>query len=223
MIKAESISKSYGLGVVKTQAVKDISLSVEKGEFVVILGPSGSGKSTLLYLMGLLENLDNGRILIDDVDVSVLSQKAKSDFRLNNIGFIFQAYNLMPGFSVLDNVLIPVMLSGKSVKKYADNACRFLEEVGLYEKRNKYPNELSGGEQQRVAIARALIMNPGIILADEPTGNLDSKTGTEILHLLKRLNKEKKCTIIMVTHNQQVVEYADRTVWFKDGIIEKIE
>ena len=135
MIKAESISKSYGLGVVKTQAVKDISLSVEKGEFVVILGPSGSGKSTLLYLMGLLENLDNGRILIDDVDVSVLSQKAKSDFRLNNIGFIFQAYNLMPGFSVLDNVLIPVMLSGKSVKKYADNACRFLEEVGLYEKK----------------------------------------------------------------------------------------
>lgn len=223
MIRAENISKSYGSEVVKTQAVREVSLSIEEGEFVVILGPSGSGKSTLLYLIGLIENLDSGRVLIDDIEVSGLSKKEKSDFRLNNIGFVFQAYNLVPGFSVLDNVLIPVMLSGKSVKKYTEIACKYLKEVGLYDKRNKYPNELSGGEQQRVSIARALIMNPRIILADEPTGNLDSKTGTEVLCLLKKLNREKKCTIVMVTHNQEVVEYADRIVWFKDGIIDKIE
>lgn len=223
MIKVKNICKSYSTGIIKTEVVKGVSLSVNEGEFVVILGPSGSGKSTLLYLMGLLENLDNGNIIVNDTDISVLSSKAKSDFRLNNIGFVFQAYNLVQGFSVLDNVLIPVMLSGKSVKEYEKIACKYLQEVGLYDKRNKYPNELSGGEQQRVAIARALIMNPRIILADEPTGNLDTKTGTEILHLLKRLNQEKKCTIIMVTHNQEVIGYADRIIWFKDGVIDKIE
>lgn len=193
MIKVENLSKLYMNGEVETNIINNASFTIEDGEFSMILGPSGAGKSTLLYLLGLLEESNGGSIYINDVEVNKLSANKQSDFRLNHIGFIFQFYNLLQGFNIIDNVLTPVMLSGKSVKKYKTLAVEYLKQVGLYEKRFKYPNELSGGEQQRVAIARALIMEPDILLADEPTGNLDSKTSLEVMELLKKINKEKKC------------------------------
>ena len=220
MIKVENLSKLYMNGEVETNIINNASFSIEDGEFSMILGPSGAGKSTLLYLLGLLEEANGGSIYINDVEVNKLPANKQSDFRLNHIGFIFQFYNLLQGFNIIDNVLTPVMLSGKSVKKYKDSAIEYLKQVGLYEKRFKYPNELSGGEQQRVAIARALIMNPEILLADEPTGNLDSKTSLEVMELLKNINKEKKCTIVMVTHNNELVSYADKVITVKDGQVQ---
>ncbi|SFU61058.1 putative ABC transport system ATP-binding protein [Clostridium sp. DSM 8431] len=217
MIKVENLSKLYMNGEVETNIINNASFTIEDGEFSMILGPSGAGKSTLLYLLGLLEESNGGSIYINDVEVNKLSANKQSDFRLNHIGFIFQFYNLLQGFNIIDNVLTPVMLSGKSVKKYKTLAVEYLKQVGLYEKRFKYPNELSGGEQQRVAIARALIMEPDILLADEPTGNLDSKTSLEVMELLKKINKEKKCTIVMVTHNNELVSYADKVITVKDG------
>ena len=217
MIKVENLSKLYMNGEVETNIINNASFTIEDGEFSMILGPSGAGKSTLLYLLGLLEESNGGSIYINDVEVNKLSANKQSDFRLNHIGFIFQFYNLLQGFNIIDNVLTPVMLSGKSVKKYKTLAVEYLKQVGLYEKRFKYPNDLSGGEQQRVAIARALIMEPDILLADEPTGNLDSKTSLEVMELLKKINKEKKCTIVMVTHNNELVSYADKVITVKDG------
>lgn len=217
MINVCNLKKSYRNGENDSIIINDVSFSIEEGKFYMILGPSGAGKSTLLYLLGLLEEQDEGTITINNVDTSKLSDEKKSDFRLEHIGFIFQFYNLMQGFNVLDNVLTPVMLSSRSTKKYINDALEYLKSVGLYEKRFKYPNELSGGEQQRVAIARALIMSPTILLADEPTGNLDSKTSIEVMKHLKKINKEKKCTIIMVTHNEELVEYSDHVITVKDG------
>lgn len=217
MIRVNNLTKTYLNGGMKFDIIKNASFSIEDGEFAMILGPSGAGKSTLLYLLGLLENLDSGSIIINDIETEKLSENKKSDFRLQYIGFIFQFYNLVQGFDILDNVLTPVMLSGKSVKQYKEQALEYLQQVGLYEKRFKYPNQLSGGEQQRVAIARSLIMQPSILLADEPTGNLDSKTGVEVMELLKKINDEKKTTIVMVTHNNELVNYADKVILVKDG------
>lgn len=217
MIKVSNLTKSYINGRMKSNIINNASFAIETGEFAMILGPSGAGKSTLLYLLGLLENIDSGSIIINDIETEKLSQNKKSDFRLEHIGFIFQFYNLVQGFDIIDNVLTPVMLSGKSVKKYRNQALEYLQQVGLYEKRFKYPNQLSGGEQQRVAIARSLIMQPSILLADEPTGNLDSKTGVEVMELLKKINDEKKTTIVMVTHNNELVNYADKVILVKDG------
>lgn len=217
MIRVNNLTKTYLNGGMKFDIIKNASFSIEDGEFAMILGPSGAGKSTLLYLLGLLENLDSGSIIINDIETEKLSQNKKSDFRLEYIGFIFQFYNLVQGFDILDNVLTPVMLSGKSVKKYKEQALEYLQQVGLYEKRFKYPNQLSGGEQQRGAIARSLIMQPSILLADEPTGNLDSKTGVEVMELLRKINDEKKTTIVMVTHNNELVNYANKVILVKDG------
>lgn len=219
MIKLNDVRKSYITNELSTEVIKGISLEINDGEFCMIFGQSGSGKSTLLYLIGLLENVTSGQILVDGVDVSAWTQKQQSDFRLENIGFVFQSYNLVDGMTALDNVLLPVALGKKRVSRYVEQAKRYLEAMGLGEKCDKYPHELSGGEQQRIAIARAMILKPRIILADEPTGNLDEKTGLEVMNMLQQVNKQQKCTIIMVSHNKSMVEYADKVITIKDGLL----
>ncbi len=202
-------------------AVKGISLTVEKGEFVTILGASGSGKTTLLDLIGTLDSPTKGKVLIDGVDASSLSDRKLSLLRNEKIGFVFQSYNLVPYLNVLENVILPLMVYGKDNEQGIELAKKLLTEVGLGEKMRKKPNELSGGEQQRVAIVRALINKPPILLADEPTGNLDSKTSEDVLRLLARMSKEENITVLMATHDPDLTKLSDRSIYIKDGQIEK--
>ena len=202
-------------------AVKGISLTVEKGEFVTILGASGSGKTTLLDLIGTLDSPTKGKVLIDGVDASSLSDRKLSLLRNEKIGFVFQSYNLVPYLNVLENVILPLMVYGKDNEQGIELAKKLLTEVGLGEKMRKKPNELSGGEQQRVAIVRALINKPPILLADEPTGNLDSKTAEDVLRLLARMSKEENITVLMATHDPDLTKLSDRSIYIKDGQIEK--
>lgn len=202
-------------------AVKGISLTVEKGEFVTILGASGSGKTTLLDLIGTLDSPTKGKVLIDGVDASSLSDRKLSLLRNEKIGFVFQSYNLVPYLNVLENVILPLMVYGKDNEQGMELAKKLLAEVGLGEKMRKKPNELSGGEQQRVAIVRALINKPPILLADEPTGNLDSKTSEDVLRLLARMSKEDNITVLMATHDPDLTKLSDRSIYIKDGQIEK--
>ena len=218
MIKLENVSKTFYLGDEKVSAVKNISLEIKAQEYVSILGSSGSGKSTLMYLIGLLDQPTTGKVLIDGKDVSTLSDQELSVIRGQSIGFVFQSFNLINKFTVLENILLPT----KYTKKKLDfdphkRAEEILNKFGIYERRNFFPNKISGGQQQRVAIARALIMNPKIILADEPTGNLDSKTGQEILAILEKLNQEFKVTVIIVTHDKNVGIRTNRQIFMKDG------
>ena len=214
--KFENVSKIYKSGVLEFKALDDISFTIDSGEFVVILGPSGAGKSTLLNLLGGMDKVSDGNIIIDGEDISLYNNKKLTKYRANNIGFIFQFYNILPTLTVGENVdivgdLIHKPLPSKEV----------LKNVGLLEHINKFPNELSGGEQQRVSIARCLAKNPKIILADEPTGALDSVTGVEILKLLKDSCSKNKSTVIVVTHNELISEIADRVIKVKNGHIEK--
>ncbi len=202
-------------------AVKGISLTIEKGEFVTILGASGSGKTTLLDLIGTLDSPTKGKVLIDGVDASSLSDRKLSLLRNEKIGFVFQSYNLVPYLNVLENVILPLMVYGKDNEQGMELAKKLLAEVGLGEKMRKKPNELSGGEQQRVAIVRALINKPPILLADEPTGNLDSKTSEDVLRLLARMSKEDNITVLMATHDPDLTKLSDRSIYIKDGQIEK--
>lgn len=197
--------------------LKDISIKINVGDFVSIMGPSGSGKSTLLYILGGLDKPSTGKVLMNGEDISKFSDDKQSVMRRRNIGFVFQFYNLIPNLNVEENILLPVLLDGNKTKDYKKELDNILEIVGLTERRKHTPKELSGGQQQRVAIARALINNPEIIFADEPTGNLDSKTGTEIMELLRKINRENKKTIIMVTHSMETAEYGNRVVNIKDG------
>jgi len=218
MIKLENVSKTFYLGDEKVSAVKNISLEIKAQEYVSILGSSGSGKSTLMYLIGLLDQPTTGKVLIDGKDVSTLSDQELSVIRGQSIGFVFQSFNLINKFTVLENILLPT----KYTKKKLDfdphkRAEEILNKFGIYERRNFFPNKISGGQQQRVAIARALIMNPKIILADEPTGNLDSKTGQEILAILEKLNQEFKVTVIIVTHDKNGGIRTNRLIFMKDG------
>lgn len=201
------------------EVLKDIDLSVEKGEFVSLMGESGSGKSTLLYQIGFLDSPTEGEVIINGNNVHKLNDDEQSKLRREDIGFVFQFYNLIPNLSVEDNILLPVIMSGKKKKDYDKRLNELLEIVGLSDKRDNLPKQLSGGQQQRVAIARAVIMNPSLILADEPTGNLDSVSTVEIMNLFKKLNKEHNITIIQVTHSDSVAEYADRIIRLKDGRI----
>ena len=217
LVNIENLSKSFQNG--KTLVLDNINLEIKKGEFVSLMGPSGSGKSTLLYLIGGLDKPSSGIIKIFGQDINKMKDKELSNLRRKNIGFIFQFYNLVQNLTVEENILLPVIMDGRKKKDYIKELDEILEIVGLSDKRKLLPSELSGGQQQRVAIARAVIMNPQIILADEATGNLDSKSGKDIMQLFKRINKDKKITILQVTHSLDVASYGNRIINLKDGKI----
>jgi putative ABC transport system ATP-binding protein len=221
-IKVKNIKKIYP-GKVPTYALRGISFEITEGEFVAIMGKSGSGKSTMLHQLGLLDSPTEGEIIIDDVDVSKLSDREKTLFRLQRLGYVFQEYALIIELTALENVLLPAFALNGSHQSYKERAIEMLDKVGLKERVDHRPNELSGGEQQRVAIARALINNPKILFADEPTANLDTNSSREILELFKKLNKEMGQTIVLVTHEPDDRKYVDRVLWFKDGLLEKEE
>lgn len=217
IIEVIDVFKTFMLGEVEVEVLKNVGFTINKGEFVTIMGPSGSGKSTLLYLMGGLDKPSKGKILIDGQDISVLTDKEQSIMRRRNVGFVFQFYNLIPNLTVEDNVLLPILLDGKSITSYRSKINEILEMVELSNRKKHTPRELSGGQQQRVAIARALINDPDIILADEPTGNLDSKTTEEVMSLLQKINIENKKTIVQVSHSKESAEYGNRVINVKDG------
>ena len=214
IIKLEGLTKIYKTGEEDTQALKVINLEIEKGEFVAIMGPSGSGKSTLMHIIGLLDKPTAGTYFLNGKNVSKISGSKQSDIRNSEIGFVFQQFNLLPRTSVLDNVLLPTIYG--SLKKAKERAKEIIREVGLEDKMTNLSNQLSGGQIQRVAIARALVMDPSIILADEPTGNLDSAKTKELMALLSQINK-KGSTIVLITHEETVASYAGRTIKLLDG------
>jgi len=217
IIEAKGLNKTFKLGSLDVEVLKDISLTIDSGEFVSIMGPSGSGKSTLLYLIGGLDKPTSGSVKIKGRELSDMKDKEQSIMRRRDIGFVFQFYNLIPNLNVEENVMLPLLLDGKKLKNYRDKLDEILDVVGLSDRRSHTPRELSGGQQQRVAIARALINEPDIILADEPIGNLDTKTGTEVMELLQRINKEKGKTIVQVTHSKEAAEYGNRVINVRDG------
>ena len=220
-IQCRNIMKDFKMGDIVTNVLKNISLEIKKGEFVSIVGPSGSGKSTLLYIMGGLDQPTKGEVYINNMNITRFEDEKISKVRRNKIGFIFQFYNLIPNLTVEENILLPILLDGKNKTTYKKDLNQVLEWVGLTNRRKHKPKELSGGQQQRVAIARSLITKPEILFADEPTGNLDSKTGTEIMELLKEINKNTKQTIVMVTHSQEATKYTNRVITVKDGIVKE--
>lgn len=221
ILKVENLTKTYGKGETKVNALDNISFSVEKGEFVAIVGSSGSGKSTLLHLLGGVDRPTSGKVYIDNKDIYALNDDNLAIFRRRQIGIIYQFYNLIPILNVKENILLPCNLDGKDVSK--DRLEEVLEVLNLKERENHLPNELSGGQQQRVSIGRAIINNPAIVLADEPTGNLDSKASEEIVTLLKMSNKKYKQTVIMITHDLEIASRADRVITIDDGKIIKDE
>lgn len=219
IIEGKNVFKEYIMGGNVNRILNNVSIQVKEGEFVSIMGPSGSGKSTLLYILGGLDNPTRGEVLLKGKDISKFKDKNKSIMRRRDIGFVFQFYNLIPNLNVAENILLPVLLDGKKPKDYQYELDEILSVVGLTNRRNHTPRELSGGQQQRVAIARSLINKPDLVFADEPIGNLDSKTGTEIMDLLKNINRESGKTIIMVTHSKESAEYGNRIINVKDGVI----
>jgi putative ABC transport system ATP-binding protein len=219
ILQATHLSKQYRLGDVTVRALDNLSLSVEKGDFIAIMGPSGSGKSTLMHLLGGLDKGDGGEIVLDGQPLADLSDDQITVVRRQKIGFIFQFFNLLPTLTAAENVALPLLIDGKSIDSHVARIQELLALVGLGQRTEHKPHQLSGGQQQRVAIARALITTPAIVLADEPTGNLDSKSGQEILELLRRTCDETQQTIIMVTHDAKAASYADRIIYLKDGRI----
>lgn len=217
IIKALELTKTYGGEESTIKALDAASVAVQEGEFVAVMGPSGSGKSTLLHLMGGLDRPTSGRVVLGGADITVLNEDELALVRRERIGFIFQAYNLVQVLTAKENVGLPLLLDGRKNAEIEERASRAIGLVGLGSRRDNRPSQLSGGEQQRVAIARALVNNPQIILADEPTGNLDSLTAEEIMALLKRLQKENGQTIVMVTHDSKMAAYAERIIFLKDG------
>lgn len=220
MIEFKNVSKIYKNGVLLTKALKNISFKINKGEFVAIMGPSGSGKSTLMHIVGCLDTPTQGSYYLDGKDVSSFSDDELADIRMRKIGFVFQAFNLLPKATVFRNVMLPLIYSDVPIKEREIRVKEVLE-LSAFPKLflNHYPNQLSGGMMQRVAIARALVNNPDIILADEPTGNLDTKTGEMIMNTFKQLHKEKNKTIILITHELYIAEYAERIISIRDGSI----
>lgn len=220
MIRAADIHKSYPQGKGQIRALAGVSLEVEKGKFGVIMGPSGSGKSTLLHLLGGLDRPNRGEILIDGRIISQMPDDALTLFRRRKIGFVFQFFNLISTLTALENVMLPLVLDGRPPGPGRDRARTLLERVGLARRVDHLPEELSGGEIQRVALARALVFDPPILLADEPTGNLDSRTGEEILELIHGINRREGCTVVMVTHDRDAAGRADTLFTLKDGAVE---
>lgn len=218
MIRVENLVKVYKNGKLEVKAVSGINLSVEKNEFVSIMGASGSGKSTLMNILGCLDSPTEGKYYLDGEDVSALSKKKLAYVRNRKIGFVFQSFNLLPKLTALQNVELPMIYAGKRASERRKIAMEALERVGLAQRSRHKPNEMSGGQRQRVAIARSLVNNPAIILADEPTGNLDSRSSAEIMEIFRQLNKEG-ATVVMVTHEPDIAEYTKRIVTFRDGDI----
>lgn len=220
MIDLKNITKTYKTGDVEFNALSGVSFTINDGEFVAIMGPSGSGKSTLMHILGALDNPTSGTYLLDGKDVSALSDDELADIRRDKIGFVFQAFNLLPRTTVLRNVMLPLVYAGVHGAEREERARSALEASGLDEKHFGHKsNQISGGQIQRVAIARALVNNPSLILADEPTGNLDSKTGDIVIGTFQKLNKELGRTIILITHEQEIAEHADRILYIKDGLL----
>jgi len=217
-IQGKQIAKQYGKGEAAVTAVREASFTIEAGEFVSVMGESGSGKSTLLSIVGALNSPTSGRLMVDDVDVYALGQEERADFRRESIGFVFQNFNLISYLTIAENVMLPLATQKSPRKNKREAALHALDRVGLSGKAERLPSQISGGEQERVAIARAIVNRPPIILADEPTGNLDSKTGEEIMGLLKNLN-ESGVTIIMVTHNPDYAVHAQRVLRVSDGVL----
>ena len=223
MIKLQGVSKSYFLGEEEVKAVNNVTLEIKKKEYVSIIGSSGSGKSTLMYLIGLLEHPTSGKIYLDGKDVSKLNDEELSKLRNEYVGFVFQQFNLINKFTVIENVMLPTRYAKRNLNfNPTTRAEELLKKLGIEHRSNFFPNKISGGEQQRVSIARALMMKPQIVLADEPTGNLDSKTGDEILDTIEDLNKELGVTVILVTHEKAVANRTKRNIFIRDGaIVEK--
>ena len=221
LLRVENLSKSYGKGEAKVDALKNINLSIKKGEFIAIVGPSGSGKSTLLHLLGGVDKPTSGNVFINDINIYDLKEKDLAIFRRRNVGLIYQFYNLIPVLTVKENILLPAELDNRKIdKEYLEDLLKTLD---LKERENHLPSELSGGQQQRTSIGRALINRPSIVLADEPTGNLDSKNSKEIIELLKVSVKKYNQTLIMITHDTNIALQADRVITIEDGIIKSDE
>ena len=219
VVETVDLCKVYRMGLTEIHALKNVNLKVYRGEMVAVVGPSGSGKTTLLNLIGTLDKPTSGKIYIDGEDIITKSEKELTLLRRRKIGFVFQFYNLIPVLTAYENVELPLLISGVPKKEREKRVRRLLEMVGLEDRMNHRPDELSGGEQQRVAIARALVNNPSIILADEPTGDLDTETGLMVVQLMRKLAKEENSTVIMVTHDPQISEIADRIIYLRDGKI----
>ena len=219
IIKVNKLSKKFVNKDKETKVLDNISLEIEEGEFVSLMGASGSGKSTLLYLIGGLDKPTEGEIYINSKDINKMKEKNLAELRRKDMGFVFQFYNLVQNLSVEENIMLPVIMDGKKEKDYKERLNKILKIIGLEDKRKSLPNELSGGQQQRVSIARAIILNPSIILADEPIGNLDSKSGEEVMELFKKINEDEKITILQVTHSEDSAKYGNRLIRLKDGKI----
>jgi putative ABC transport system ATP-binding protein len=219
VLETKALHKRYMLGELSVSALSGVDFVVQEGEFVAIMGPSGSGKSTLLHLIGGLDKPSDGEVTLAGQRLSLLKEKESTLLRRHNVGFVFQFFNLLPTLTAEENILLPVIIDGKNPAKYEDRLKDLLDLVGLLERRKHKPDQLSGGEQQRVAIARALITQPAILLADEPTGNLDTRTGTAIMELLQRSCQELKQTVIVVTHDPRAASYAQRVIFLRDGRI----
>jgi len=223
VIKLDHIHKIYKMGDIEVHALRGVSLTIQQGEFVAVMGVSGSGKSTMMNIIGCLDQPTRGTYILDDRDVSKLSKDDRADIRNRKIGFVFQGFNLLSRTSAIENVELPMLYAGIGTAERRRRAQEALEAVGLAGRENNHPNQLSGGQQQRVAIARALVNQPTIILADEPTGALDSRTSVEVMEIFQRLNRERGITLLLVTHEHDIAEYAQRVVIFRDGKIRSDE
>ncbi|HEV7681337.1 MAG TPA: ABC transporter ATP-binding protein [Pyrinomonadaceae bacterium] len=221
VIQLEHIHKVYTMGDVEVHALRGVSLTIREGEFVAIMGASGSGKSTTMNILGCLDQPTRGNYVLDGEDVSQMTKDERADIRCKKIGFVFQGFNLLSRTSALENVELPMLYAGVATSVREERALEALAAVGLAGREQNHPNQLSGGQQQRVAVARALVNNPALILADEPTGNLDSRTSVEVMEIFQRLNRERGITLVLVTHEPDIAEYAQRVIVFKDGKIKK--
>ena len=223
VVRAKDLTKEFQMGNEVTQALKGISLDIKRGEYISIMGPSGSGKSTFFNMIGGLDKPNGGTVFINDVDMAQLDAQELAFLRCHTIGYIFQTFNLIPVMTALENVMLPTVFAGLSGDEGTERGIELLTQVGLEHRLHHKPSQLSGGQQQRVAIARSLANHPSIVLADEPTGNLDEKTGKEIIALLRQLNREHGVTIISATHDHKMVDVSDRIVWIRDGRVDKVE
>jgi len=219
VIHLEKVHKVYHMGDIEVHALRGVSVGIQRGEFVAIMGPSGSGKSTMMNIIGCLDRPSKGHYFLEGVDVSTVNKSGLADIRNQKVGFVFQSFNLVPRTSALENVELPLIYAGVGAKERLRRAKEALADVGLSDRERNMPNQLSGGQQQRVALARALVNNPSLILADEPTGALDTRTSTEVMEIFQRLNEERSMTIVIVTHEPDIAQYAKRIIQFRDGRI----